>query len=638
MEIRYDYLRTDEEIQRALEKLLNAPLIALDTETTGLDPYTCKLLLLQISDQINNYVISFIHDNSFSRKDVESPQWRMLQAILQGPAVKIAHNMVFDFKIIRAHFGYEMKNLYDTMIAERILTVGKKGYADKLPRLKEVVPKYTDLTQVDMRKEVRVSFYAGYKIEEFSENQLLYAARDSAVLIPIYWKQYFALQEEGLMPVAQLEFRVLPVTASMEFVGVNLDIQAWERAMDEINKERLKYRREAESYLKPVYKQGALFEDFCPISIDSNSQVRKALQDLGLPVEDSVGKAVLEQLELEHPIAKALLKYRGLEKLVTGYGEGLLAKINPVTGRLHGRFWQLGTDTGRYSSSDPNLQNIPGAERCPLRDCFVPPEGYVALGADYSQQELRVIAAVANEQNMLEAYRNDEDIHFRTAVLVFKRNPREFKELLDSRKRKIDEQKDDLITPAEHKANQQRKIAKNCNFLISYGGGPSKLAVTANIPENEAKTIMRDHARAFPALNQYIKDYGDMGLNNLSSSTLLGRKRYYWLPEHSDPNYFKIEAAIKRQAVNHIIQGTSGDITKSALVKIQESFDTRFGRDKAYLWSVIHDETQAMVREDLVEEAKEIIVSSMKEAFEEFIPEEVCPVKVDAAWGRHWSH
>jgi DNA polymerase-1 len=638
MEIRYAYLQTDNEISGALEQLLKAPLLAIDTETTGLDPHTSDLLLLQISDVQNNYVFNLLADNSFSRKDVTHPNWKMLQAILQGPATKIAHNMVFDFKMMRAHFGYEMKNLYDTMLAERILTVGKEGVPKKMPALKNIVPKYTDLTSADMKKGIRAGFYAGYVIKEFSEAQIEYSARDTAVLLPIYYNQMFQLQDQDMVGVMELEADVIPVIASMEYMGVNLDIEVWRRAIKELDAERVHHRRQANEYLKPLSKQESLFEDYCSLSVDSNTQMIKALRQLGLPIEDSVNRQVLERLEVEHPIIKSILEYRKLQKLVTGYGEGLIDKINPITGRLHGSFGQI-VDTGRTSSRDPNLQNIPSAEKCALRDCFVAPEGYVCLGADYGAQELRIIAAVSGEDNMLTAFKQGKDIHTSTAALVFKRDIDEMSALLKSREHKLNSQQSDLVTKEEKEANSQRKIAKNCNFLIAYSGGPTKLAATANITENFAKEVMGNHARAFPALKDYIRDYGNLALQNLYSTTLLGRKRFYWLPDTDSPDYFKIQAAVKRQGVNHVVQGTAGDMLKAAMVLTHNNFDDKFGRENAYLWSVVHDELQCIVREDLVEEAQKVLVDSMQQAFYKFIPEDVCYAKVDSQWDpHHWVH
>lgn len=640
MDVPYRHLKTDEEIERGFNELLKAPLLPLDTETTGLDPHSDQMLLLQIGNGKETFVVDCLASNSISNKNKDSTIWKMAIDILSGPATKIGHNIGFDWKIIKSHFDVEMTNLYDTMLAERLLTAGKS--MKKMSSLADIVPKYTDLTAKDMNKGIRSDFYSGYIIEEFSKEHIEYGARDTHVLLPIYWDQLFQLQDEGLIATAELEFQVIPVTSSMEYVGINLDIPTWEKAIVEIDQERIEKRRLVERAFKDagLEKQKSLFEDFCSISIDSQPQLLQALKGLGIPVEDSTGKEVLERLANEHPhpVLEALLAYRGHQKLVSSYGAGLLDLINPVTGRLHGSFWQIGADTGRYSSSNPNLQNIPSDDKCVLRDCFVAPEGYLCLGADYSQQELRVLAALAKEDNMLEAYLKGEDIHTQTTAFLFKRDIAELKRLLVSREEKLKHQLGDKVTDAEKEANRQRKIAKSINFLIAYGGTYKRLAAQARISEDFAKDVMNNHGKIFPALQSFITVEGDRTIRNMFSQTVLGRKRFYDLPSWSDPLYKRFESAVRRQGVNHIIQGTSADITKYAMVLIHEKFTKNFGRKNAYIWGVIHDEIQTIVREDLVKEAEEILTSSMVKAFERFVPKEICPMKVDATFGTHWLH
>lgn len=642
MEMPYRYLTTDEEISGALGELLNAPLIPLDTETTGLDPHQDSLLLLQLSHAYNNFVIDcYTADNSISRKDKDSPVWKMLRDIVTGPATKIGHNIGFDYKMVKSHFDFEITNVFDTMIAERLLTAGKE-VGKKFVKLKTIVPKYTQLTERDMNKEIRAGFYSGYVIEKFSSEQIEYAARDTHVLLPIYWAQLFQLQDEGLIPTAELEFQVVPVVASMEYTGIDLDIDVWEKAIVEINQERLEKRRLVERTFKEanLEKQKALFEEFCTISIDSNPQLIEALRGLGIQVEESTSRSVLEKLAHEYPhyVLEALLSYRAHQKLVSSYGEGLLDKINLVTGRLHGQFHQMGADTGRFSSRDPNLQNIPSDDKCVLRDCFVAPEGYICLGADYSQQELRVLAAFSGEKNMLDAYQRGEDLHTQTTSRIFKRELDELKQLLESREQKLKEQRGEEVTTEEKEAVSQRKIAKSINFLIAYGGTSKRLAAQARITEDFAAEVMRVHGEEFPALKTFIITEGNRALRNLYSQTVLGRKRYYTLPSFHDDQYKRIEAAIRRQGVNHIIQGSSADITKKALVLIDNRFTERFGRENAYIWGVVHDEIQTIVKESVLDEAQDILTCSMEEAFETFIPKDVCPIKVDAQHGSHWVH
>ena len=596
MALAYKFVQTDEDIYGAFKQLLKAPLIAADTETTGLDPHNDRLLLLQLGDGQMNYVIDCTADNAISRKDTTHPVWLMAVDLFTNSATKIFHNAVFDLKFIYGHFGVWIKGVFCTMLAERVLTAGKS--IKKMASLKEIVPKYTNLTPQDMKKEIRAGFYAGYVLDGFSEDQIEYSARDIDVLIPIYWAQITQLMEEGLIETASLEFSVIPVTASMEYVGVNFDIDTWGRAIQELDVERLQKRREVESVFKTsgLEKQNSLFPEFCTISIDSPSQLLSALKKLGVPLEDSTNSGILARMKNDYPILIPLLKYREHQKLITAFGDALLAKINPKTGRLHGSFMQIGADTGRFSARNPNLQQIPSDTKCGLRDCFIAPPGFVALGADYSQQELRVLATISKEHNMLAAYQRDEDLHTLTTAFLFKRDLEELKKLLNSREAKQAAGDFDSITEAENEAKRQRGIAKSINFLIAYGGTYKRLAYTAQISEEFAQEVMDNHGNAFPKLKHFIKVEGDRTLARMYSETVMGRKRYYTLPEQSDPDYERIKASIKRQGVNHIIQGTSADITKRALVYIHHRFTERFGSENAYIWGVIHDEIQTMVK------------------------------------------
>jgi DNA polymerase I-like protein with 3'-5' exonuclease and polymerase domains len=637
-QIPYQFLQTDQEIYEAFARVLKAPLRPMDTETTGLDPHTARLLLLQIGDGSMNYVIDMTADNSLARKDKSSPIWRMAIDIFTDRATKIFHNAAYDYKIIKAYFDCELTNIYDTMIAERVLTAGKS--VKKLSSLAELATKYAGITVQEMNKAIRAGFYAGYVLDKFSDDQILYSARDIYVLIPIYWAQLSQLADEQLIPTVSLEFSVIPVTANMEYVGVNFDTDKWAQAIEELDTERRQKRREVEAVFKQngLEKQKSLFSDFCTISIDSSSQLLKALKQMGLPLEDSVNSGILERMTNDYPFLETLLKYKEHQKLVTAFGERLLDRINPVTGRLHGGFMQIGADTGRYSARDPNLQQIPSDTKCSLRDCFIAPPGFVVMGADYSQQELRVLACISGEPNMLAAYAQDEDLHTMTASFLFKRDLQLLKSLLDSRDAKTKAGKFDEITEQENEAKRQRGIAKSINFLIAYGGTYKRLAFTARITEDFAQEVMGNHGNTFPRLKNFIKAEGDNTLRNMYSKTMLGRKRYYVLPDRSNLEYNRLEAGVRRQGVNHIIQGTSADITKQALALIDRRFTERFGRDRAYIWAVIHDEIQTMVREEIAEEAGQVLTKSMEEAYYKFIPKEVCPIKVDAQRGPHWVH
>jgi DNA polymerase I len=629
MEIKYQYCTTDEAISAALDDLERSYVLGVDTETTGLDPHTSELLLLQIGNERMNYVIDMTRDHALTQKNREHSIWiRIIQLFVDPSRTKIAANWAFDWKILKAFFGCEVQNLFDVLLAERILTAGKAFGEDRYPSLKTTAPKYTQYTRDDMDKEIRKGFYSGYRLEEFSQDQLEYSARDIDVLLPMFYGQIAALAAGGMTAVAELEFKVAQVTASMEFVGVNLDVETWRVAIQEINVERVEKRRKVERAFKEarLEKQKSLFDDFCTISIDSPKQLLEALKGLGIPAEDTTGKEAIEKLAREHPhfVLETLLEYRAQQKLMTSYGPSLIAKINPVTGRIHGQFFQIGADTGRYSSREPNLQNIPGDQKCVLRDCFVAPPGFVALGADFSQQELRVVAALSNETNMIAAYLKKEDLHAWTTALIFEWDFEELKEALKA---------------GDKKAKSQRNASKSSNFLIVYGGTFKRLSAQARITEEFAKEVMDKHAKAFPKLQQFIQIEGDKIIQQGYSTTMLGRKRFYVLPDPADERlYRKAEAGARRQGINHMVQGASADITKLAAYLTHVRFTKQFGKESAYIWALVHDEIQTFVREELLEEAKQVLERSMKDAFYTFIPETTCPIEVDIKHGAHWVH
>jgi DNA polymerase I-like protein with 3'-5' exonuclease and polymerase domains len=636
MELPYTYVKTDEDILGALHEFVRAPLIGTDTETTGLDPHTAELLLWQFSNGQSNVVIDCTVENAILRRDTTSPVYRLLKDICsKKDCLKIGHNIGFDFKIIKASTGIELVNLYDTMISEKILGAGKDFPTNGYQKLDVVAPKYTKFTTKDMNKALRKGFYSGYVRTGFSEEQLQYSARDVHVLQPIYWGQLFKLQQDGLIPVSQLEFDIIPAVAMMEYHGVDLDLEHWRKLLQETEERLNELRIIINAYLKPLEKQKSVFDNFCGISVDSPAQLGPALRDLGLNVE-STGADILEKISGSHPIIEPLLEYRELRKFFTSYGEKMLARINRVTGRMHASFKQCSTSTGRFASEDPNMQNIPALGK--YRRGFVAPEGYVCLGADFGGQELRVLSYLSNEVNMQEAFRNNEDIHNNTTCRVYGIDKDKLRSILKSLDRKQDEQRFSEITEEEEKWKRLRGICKSANFLTSYGGSYKRLAQVANIPEDEAKTVIQGFFKFYPALKRYIDVEGNKAVEKGFSLTLMGRRRYYNLPPNSDPDYEKIKAGVRRQAVNHTIQGSSASMTKLALKYVYEGLNNRFGNSNAYVWAVVHDEIQTMVKKEVVQEAKEILVGGMTRAFYDMIPASVCPCKVDAKFGPYWVH
>jgi DNA polymerase I len=635
VETPYIYVRTDDEIAGALHNMVRAPLLAVDTETTGLDPHRDKMLLLQFSNGQNNLVIDCVVDNAITRRDTTSPVYRMLSDIFLGQSLKMGHNIGFEFKVIKSALGIEMQNLYDTMVAEKLLGAGKEYPSNGYQKLEVVAPKYCGIASKEMQKKIRENFYSGYVMDGFKPEELQYAARDVQVIFPIYWGQLFKLQQDKLDRVAQLEFDIIPSISLMEYKGINLDVPYWRRLLKEAEEGMMKLRPEIHSFLKPLEKQKALFSEFCGINIDSPAQLGPALRNLGLNVE-STGKDILDKISGSHPILKPLLEYRKHTKFLSTYGEKLLAKINPMTGRLHGSFKQCSTTTGRMASENPNMQNIPKKQK--FRRGFVAPEGYKCISADFSGQELRVLGYLCNEPNMLGAFQRGEDLHNRTTALIYGIELGRLNHILEELDRKKDNELFNQVTEEEEKWKALRGICKSANFLTNYGGSFRRLAQTANIPEKQAKEIIDGLFKAYPNMKKYIRAEGEKAVSLGYSTTMLGRRRYYVLPPTSDPDYGKSVASVKRQAVNHTIQGSSVDMTKYAIYYAHQEFSKHFGYDNAYVAAAVHDELVTMVKDEYADEAKMVLEDCMHKAFYTLIPKEACPSKVDCKAGAFWIH
>jgi len=431
----YLYIDSQGAVAEVLPELQSASMLAIDVETTGLDPYTCTLLLVQIGIPGKAFVFD-------ARKVDLSP----LKEILENPnTLKILHNAKFDYSIIRVLENINIANMYDTMLAERLLTNGISREISLLA----VSRKYLG---IDLEKAVRQTFVNPKTT--FTEEQLEYAALDVLVMFPIFEKQFKALEREGLIKIAQLEFQVSPVVGEMEIKGSLIDRVKWEGNIRELEKQRNLVAAKIQEYLRPLYphSQMGLFGGTADvININSQPQVLEAFQKLGVDIP-STGVSILQRTD--HPFAKMLLEYRGYEKLISAFGWNFLKQIHPKTGRIHPDYMQLGADSGRFACSKPNLQQIP--KESSFRSCFVAPKGKKLVTADYSQAELRIMAEVSGDPVFIEAYNKDRDLHTLTASQMFN-------------------------IPFDQVDKEKRFQAKSINFGLMYGRGAASLAVQLGV-------------------------------------------------------------------------------------------------------------------------------------------------------------
>lgn len=583
----YELIETDEQVRKAVEELGKQEIWAVDTEASELDPYNTKLILVQVGTPKKAFIFS-----------VQKVSLEPLRPLLEDPKrLKLVQNGKFDYEMLKVNLGITLENIFDTMLAERILTTG----IERENSLESLAKKYLDL---QLKKETRDTFG---KTATITKNQLEYAALDVLVLFPIFKEQFKRLRAEKLTKVAQLEFRVLPVVAEMELHGLHIDVEKWRENLKELSEKRDMIAARIQEELRPLYQttQVDLFGNHTDvINLNSPVQILEAFRKVGIDLP-STGEAVLRRTD--HPLAKMLLEYRSYEKLISAFGENLLAKINPKTGRIHPDFMQIGADTGRFACSNPNLQQIP--KDSSFRGCFVPQKGYKFVVADYSQIELRIMAELSEDPAFMKAFKEGKDLHALTASQMYN-------------------------TPMEKVDKKMRFNAKSINFGLMYGRGAASLAAQLDVTTDEAKALLNKYFRTYGKVKRWLDGAGRSAIRNGYSLTLGGRKRWYNRPDPSDPSYERQLSHFERQGKNTPIQGSSADMTKYALIYIYDKIRGK-GYD-AFPIHTVHDEIVVEVVEDQAEEVRALVEKEMIRAAKVLLKK--VPVVVDAKVSGVWEH
>lgn len=599
-DVEYVHIKTQNQLKEVYEKLKGEKYLAIDTEGTGLDPFTAKTTVFQIGSEKYSFVIE-----TAGIKD-----WSLIKELCEDESkLKILHNAKFDYKMIKQHFGIELNNMYDTMVAESLLRSGLPRKENGIS-LQFITRRYIG---AELEKEVRKTFfqYTG----SLTKEQLKYAALDIIVLFELFKKQYPLLQKHGLVKVAKLEFNVIPVVGDMELKGFYIDQAQWRDHITKMQEEHKKIAAQLQEAVRPYFKIKSLdlFGNYAEvINLNSQIQLMELLNDkLGLNVP-STGVQVLAGID--HPIAKLLLDYRKYEKMISAFGDSLLNQVNPVTNRLHPDYQQVRTFTGRFACSKPNLQQIPSkGDGAVFRTFFKAPKGRKLVTCDYSQQEMRVLADVSGDPTLLEAYRTGKDLHSLTACTMYGM-----------------EYTDDF----KEKHGDLRSKAKSINFGLVYGRGPSSLAEQLSVSVDEAKKLVEQYFEKMPKIGDWLENAAKSGVKNGYVETLLGRKRFYILPDQGDPNYKKEISSIERASKNMPIQGTSADMTKIAMINIRNRYREE-GLD-AYLIHTLHDELVSEASEEHAERAMQIQREEMIGAGALLLTQ--CPVDVDGEVSDEWEH
>lgn len=384
-----------EAFDKAITFLSTSTFLSVDTETTGINPFAHKVLLLSVGSPLNQYVFDL------ARLERQLPQ---LKKLLENPKVTcVLHNAKFDYKFLKYNLGIEMENLFDTMLAEMLLQKGRKlqGFG-----LDDVTDKYLGIT---LNKDIRKTFTKMTYGDSFSDDQLNYSAMDVMYLDLIRRMQLQLFTKHGLEQVSKLEMAAIPPTADMELNGMFLNKAVWLKAEDQAIKDRETFQKELDKFF--IETVGEDIFGHASINYESPKQLLPVLKKIiGKPAADlkSTGEDAIK--DIDHPVVRALLDYREQQKRVSTYGSAFLENIEPVTGRIHSDFSQLYTETGRYSSKNPNLQNLPAVEA--YRSAFTgTTEDDRIIGQDYSGMELRILADLSGEPSWIDCFARGGDLH-----------------------------------------------------------------------------------------------------------------------------------------------------------------------------------------------------------------------------------
>jgi len=583
MEIYFRLIRDAETLKNECRDLTDEPVLGFDTETTELDPYKGELRLVQLSSRKNTIVVDL---RSFKDRAELAPLANLLAAEIPR---KVAHNAKFDAKWVRHHLGIEVGGIFDTYLASQLIAAGD---SDRRHGLADVAQFFLG-TEMDKTEQL-----SDWSADELSTSQIEYAARDAAIMPGLYEKLLERLENDQLVRVAELENQCVMPIAEMELSGVYLDEKLWRRQLDRVRVDQAKVADELQDMLSAGVAQASLFGR-AEINLDSQVQVSEALVGLGVPVPDTTRAWVLQPLANDYPVVAKLLEYRGVAKSLSSFGENILEFIEPKTGRVHADFRQIGAPTGRFSCSNPNLQQIPHEPE--YRQCFRAAEGKKLVIADYSQIELRILADFSEDRRFIDAFVSGEDFHTATAAQVFAVGS-------------------DEITP------EQRSFAKRLNFGMVYGIGASRLAMMTGLTQTEAENMMRRYFGTFSGLDAYLRESGRRVISTRTARTAAGRL----LRLRFDENDRQQIASAKRYGVNMPIQGTSADILKRALRLLHDDIRGTSAR----LVNIVHDEIVVEADAGEAEEIATKVTSAMSKAGGEFVSK--VPIKVDAHIADAW--
>ncbi len=577
-----------------LQSLMKQSSVCFDTETTGLNPITAELVGIAFSWEVGKgFFLPFPEDKKEAQELIE-----MLRPFFEDATIeKIGQNLKYDIKVL-AKYNVSVKGkLFDTMLAHYLINPDMRHNMDVLS---ETYLNYTpvSITELIGKKGKNQLSMREVPLDKITE----YAVEDADITLQL--KEHFEkeLGEANIQKLFdEIEIPLLRVLAQMELEGINLDVDFLKSLTSDLDKD-------IKNLISKIFD--AAGEEF---NIASPKQLGVILFEKMKLVEKpkktktgqySTAEDVLSYLAKDHDIIKDILEYRGLAKLKSTYVDTLPKQVEPITGRVHTDYMQTVAATGRLSSNNPNLQNIPiRTERGrQVRKAFIPRnEDYILLAADYSQIELRIIAALSKEENMIEAFKNGEDIHASTAAKVFD-------------------------VPIAEVTKEQRSNAKTVNFGIIYGVSAFGLSNQTDLSRKEAKELIETYYKTYPKLRNFMSEQVNFARENGYVQTVLGRRRYLNAINASNAI---VRGAAERNAVNAPIQGSAADIIKIAMINIHKKLEE--GNYKSKMLLQVHDELVFDIYKPELEELKSLIKTEMENAYHLSVN-----LDVDIGLGENW--
>lgn len=589
----YKLIENETEAKELSDFLLTNEIFSLDTETTSIEALDAKLVGLSFStEDFRAWYVPVSRETEKAKKILE-----IFRPVYENPKIlKVGQNLKYDLTVL-ANYGIHLSGpLFDTMLAHYLIQPELRHNMDYLAEI------YLNYKTIHIEELIGPKGRGQKNMGDLEPKDIYkYACEDADVTLRLMKPLAEELRKNSLEEVFQnIEMPLMPVLARMERNGVVLDTETLKEVEND-------FTVRLQTLEKDIYELAG--HEF---TINSPRQVGEVLfGELKLSEkvkktksgQYSTSEEVLRDLHSKHPIVQKILDYRGLKKLLSTYVEALPKLINPATGHIHTSFNQAVTATGRLSSSNPNLQNIPvrGEDGREIRKAFIPEAGEIFFSADYSQIELRIMAHLSGDEHMIEAFNAGHDVHAATAARIFHKDIKDI-------------------------SKDERRKAKTANFGIIYGISAFGLAERMDVSRTEAKELIDSYFEMYPKIKEYISKAVDTAREKGYIETEFGRRRY--LPDINSRNAV-VRGYAERNAVNAPIQGTAADIIKIAMIRVQQRLDAE--GCKARMMLQVHDELNFSVPTDEFDKVKRIVIEEMQGAYKMSVP-----LEADCGEGKNW--